>query len=89
MRKTITIGFVQIASKQRVFNPKKLDLLDQLNVVKTIVQAKYPSIINAYYSKEQSALFNLYMNIGPDDTKEMLGIADDLWNGIKKIGFQF
>lgn len=66
------------------FNPKKLDLLDQLNVVKTIVQAKYPSIINAYYSKEQSALFNLYMNIGPDDTKEMLGIADDLWNGIKK-----
>ena len=71
------------------FNPKKLDLLDQLNVVKSIVQTTYPSIINAYYSKEQSALFNLYMNISPDDTKEMLGIADDLWHGIKKIGFQF
>ena len=66
------------------FNPKKLDLLDQLNVVKSIVQTTYPSIINAYYSKEQSALFNLYMNISPDDTKEMLGIADDLWHGIKK-----
>lgn len=66
------------------FNPKKLDLLDQLNVVKSIVQTKYPSAINAYFSKEQSALFNLYMNISPDDTKEMLEIADGLWNGIKK-----
>ena len=66
------------------FNPKKLDLLDQLNVVKSIVQTKYPSAINAYYSKEQSALFNLYMNISPDDTKEMLEIASGLWNGIKK-----
>ena len=66
------------------FNPKKLDLLDQLNVVKSIVQTKYPSAINAYYSKEQSALFNLYMNISPDDTKEMLEIADGLWNGVKK-----
>lgn len=66
------------------FNPKKLDLLDQLNVVKSIVQTKYPSAINAYYSKEQSALFNLYMNISPDDTKEMLEIAGGLWNGIKK-----
>lgn len=66
------------------FNPKKLDLLDQLNVVKSIVQTKYLSAINAYYSKEQSALFNLYMNISPDDTKEMLEIASGLWNGIKK-----
>lgn len=66
------------------FNPKKLDLLDQLNVVKSIVQTKYPSAINAYFSKEQSALFNLYMNISPDDTKEMLEIAGGLWNGIKK-----
>lgn len=66
------------------FNPKKLDLLDQLSVVKSIVQTKYPSAINAYYSKEQSALFNLYMNISPDDTKEMLEITDGLWNGIKK-----
>ncbi|WP_340505308.1 glycosyltransferase family 2 protein [Bifidobacterium breve] len=66
------------------FNPKKLDLLDQLNVVKSIVQTKYPSAINAYYSKEQSALFNLYMNISPDDTKEMLEISGGLWNGIKK-----
>lgn len=66
------------------FNPKKLDLLDQLNVVKSIVQTKYPSAINAYFSKEQSALFNLYMNISPDDTKEMLEIADGLWNGIRK-----
>lgn len=53
------------------FNPKKLDLLDQLNVVKTIVRTKYPSVINAYYSKEQSALFNLYMNMSPDGTKEI------------------
>ena len=65
------------------FNPKKLDLLDQLNIVKSIVQTKYPNVINAYYSKEQSALFNLRMNMNPDDTKEMPGIADDLWSGIK------
>lgn len=66
------------------FNPKKLDLLDQLNVVKSIVQTKYPSAINAYYSKEQSALFNLYMNINRCDIKENLEITDGLWNGIKK-----
>lgn len=65
------------------FNPKKLDLLDQLNVVKSIVQAKYPSVINAYYSKEQSALFNLYMNINRCDIKENLKIADRLWAEIK------
>lgn len=65
------------------FNPKKLDLLDQLNVVKSIVQAKYPSVINAYYSKEQSALFNLYMNINRCDIKENLEIADRLWAEIK------
>ena len=47
------------------------------------MRTKYPSVINAYYSKEQSALFNLYMNMSPDGTKEILGIADDLWNGIK------
>lgn len=64
------------------FNPKKLDLLDQLNVVKSIVQAKYPSVINAYYSKEQSALFNLYMNINHCDIKN-LKIADRLWAEIK------
>ena len=65
------------------FNPKKLDLLDQLNVVKSIVQTKYPSAINAYYSKEQSALFNLYMNINRCDIKENLKIADRLWAEIK------
>lgn len=65
------------------FNPKKLDLLDQLNIVKSIVQTKYPSAINAYYSKEQSALFNLYMNINRCDIKENLKIADRLWAEIK------
>ena len=66
------------------FNPKKLDLLDQLSVVRSIVQAKYPGIMGAYYSKEQSALFNLYMNINRTDTKEKLKIADRLWAEIKK-----
>lgn len=65
------------------FNPKKLDLLDQLNIVKSIVRTKYPSAINAYYSKEQSALFNLYMNINRCDIKENLKIADRLWAEIK------
>lgn len=65
------------------FNPKKLDLLDQLSVVKSIVQTKYPGAIGAYYSKEQSALFNLYMNINRCDTKENLKIADRLWAEIK------
>jgi len=65
------------------FNPKKLDLLDQLSVVKSIVQTKYPSAIGAYYSKEQSALFNLYMNINRTDAKENLKIVDRLWTEIK------
>lgn len=66
------------------FNPKKLDLLDQLNVVKTIVQAKYPSVINAYYSKEQSALFNLCMNIPQHSVGRIQEIHEILWTQICK-----
>ena len=66
------------------FNPKKLDLLDQLNVVKSIVQLKYPNAINAYYSKEQSALFNLCMNIPQKSTEQNQEICKMLWKSILK-----
>lgn len=66
------------------FNPKKLDLLDQLNVVKSIVQLKYPNAINAYYSKEQSALFNLCMNIPQKSKEQNQEICKMLWKSILK-----
>lgn len=66
------------------FNPKKLDLLDQLSVVKSIVQTKYPGAIGAYYSKEQSALFNLCMNIPQNSVGKTKKIRKDLWNLILK-----
>lgn len=66
------------------FNPKKLDLLDQLSVVKSIVQTKYPGAIGAYYSKEQSALFNLCMNIPQNSVGKTKKIRKDLWSLILK-----
>lgn len=66
------------------FNPKKLDLLDQLSVVKSIVQTKYPDAIGAYYSKEQSALFNLCMNIPQNSMGQVQEIRGTLWKLICK-----
>lgn len=66
------------------FNPKKLDLLDQLGVVKSIVRAKYPSATGAYYSKEQSALFNLCMNIPQNSVGQVQEIRETLWKLICK-----
>lgn len=63
------------------FSPKALDLLDQLNVIKQLVQDKYPCIFPAYRSKLQSALFNLYMKI-PYKNTEHWNVAEQLWSQI-------
>lgn len=63
------------------FSLKTLDLLDQLNIIKKIVQTKYPDIFPAYRSKLQSALFNLYMKI-PYNDKIYKKIACELWSQI-------
>ena len=59
-----------------------MDLLDQLDIIKNIIDDKYSNIINSYYSKRQSALFNLYMGV-PESDAAYFAVSTKLWNEIK------
>lgn len=63
------------------FSLRNLDLLDQLDVVRRLVESKYPAIMPSYRNKLQSALFNLYMKI-PYKNVIYKDIANDLWSQI-------